>query len=125
MTAPAAPIIISAPSRNGRADGWESLGDIGRLDADGYLYLGDRLADMILRGGAQHLSGRDRGRGIGASARAFPASRSVLPDPEFGQRVHAIVELGPDTDAQAVSDGMGDFPRRPAQAATSTRKALK
>ena len=35
-----------------RADGWESLGDIGRLDADGYLYLGDRLADMILRGGA-------------------------------------------------------------------------
>src|SRR6202011_1936675 len=39
-----------------RADGWESLGDIGRLDADGYLYLGDRLADMILRGGAQHHS---------------------------------------------------------------------
>ena len=35
-----------------RPDGWESLGDIGRLDADGYLYLGDRLADMILRGGA-------------------------------------------------------------------------
>src|SRR5947207_2689486 len=31
-----------------RADGWESLGDIGRLDAEGYLYLGDRLADMIL-----------------------------------------------------------------------------
>ena len=35
-----------------RADGWESLGDIGRLDAEGYLYLGDRLADMVLRGGA-------------------------------------------------------------------------
>ena len=35
-----------------RPDGWESLGDIGRLDAEGYLYLGDRLADMILRGGA-------------------------------------------------------------------------
>src|SRR6202007_3037596 len=32
-----------------RADGWESLGDIGRLDADGYPYLG---ADMVLRGGA-------------------------------------------------------------------------
>jgi bile acid-coenzyme A ligase len=32
-----------------------------------------------------------------------------LPDPEFGQRVHAILELAPGTDAQAVADGMGDF----------------
>jgi bile acid-coenzyme A ligase len=32
-----------------------------------------------------------------------------LPDPEFGQRVHAILELGPDTDAQSVADGMGVF----------------
>ena len=54
-----------------RADGWESLGDIGRLDAEGYLYLGDRLADMILRGGANIYPARDRGRGIGASGRAF------------------------------------------------------
>ena len=46
------PTATSAP-RRGRADGgWESLGDIGWLDADGYLYLGDRSADMILTGGA-------------------------------------------------------------------------
>jgi bile acid-coenzyme A ligase len=32
--------------------GWESLGDMGHLDADGYLYLADRLIDMILVGGA-------------------------------------------------------------------------
>ena len=30
------------------ADGWESLGDIGHVDADGYVYITDRLADMIL-----------------------------------------------------------------------------
>ena len=32
--------------------GWESLGDIGHVDADGYVYITDRLADMILVGGA-------------------------------------------------------------------------
>ncbi len=32
--------------------GWESLGDMGMIDADGYLYLSDRQTDMILAGGA-------------------------------------------------------------------------
>ena len=32
--------------------GWESLGDIGWFDEDGYLYLADRRTDMILVGGA-------------------------------------------------------------------------
>lgn len=91
-----------------RADGWESLGDIGRLDADGYLYLGDRLADMILRGGANIYPAE-----VEAAVSAHPEVRSCvvvgLPDPEFGQRVHAILELTEGADAQAVADGMGDF----------------
>ena len=91
-----------------RPDGWESLGDIGRLDADGYLYLGDRLADMILRGGANIYPAE-----VEAAVSAHPEVRSCvvvgLPDPEFGQRVHAILELDDDVDAQAVADGMGDF----------------
>jgi bile acid-coenzyme A ligase len=91
-----------------RPDGWESLGDIGRLDADGYLYLGDRLADMILRGGANIYPAE-----VEALVSEHPNVRSCvvvgLPDPEFGQRVHAIFELDPATDAQSVADGMGDF----------------
>ena len=91
-----------------RADGWESLGDIGRLDEEGYLYLGDRLADMILRGGANIYPAE-----VEAAVSAHPKVRSCvvvgLPDPELGQRVHAIVELDPATDAQALADGMGDF----------------
>jgi bile acid-coenzyme A ligase len=91
-----------------RADGWESLGDIGRLDADGYLYLGDRLADMILRGGANIYPAE-----VEAAVMAHPDVRSCvavgLPDPEFGQRVHAILELNEEADPQSVADGMGGF----------------
>ena len=91
-----------------RSDGWESLGDIGRLDADGYLYLGDRLADMVLRGGANIYPAE-----VEAAVTAHPEVRSCvvvgLPDPEFGQRVHAILELDAVTDAQAVADSMADF----------------
>src|SRR5260370_36281019 len=91
-----------------RSDGWESLGDIGRLDADGYLYLGDRLADMILRGGANIYPAE-----VEAAVVAHPEVCSCvvvgLPDPEFGQRVHAILELTEVADAQSVIDGMPDF----------------
>ena len=49
-------------ARGATADGWESVGDMGYVDDDGYLYLGDRRTDMILCGGAQRLPGRGRGR---------------------------------------------------------------
>jgi bile acid-coenzyme A ligase len=91
-----------------RPDGWESLGDIGHLDEDGYLYLGDRLADMVLRGGANIYPAE-----VEAAVSAHPDVRSCvvvgLPDSEFGQRVHAILELDEKADAQAIADGMGDF----------------
>jgi bile acid-coenzyme A ligase len=91
-----------------RPDGWESLGDIGRIDAEGYLYLGDRLTDMILRGGANIYPSE-----IEAAVMAHPQVRSCiavgLPDPEFGQRIHAILELTDNVDAQSVIDGMSIF----------------
>ena len=91
-----------------RPDGWESLGDIGRLDAEGYLYLGDRLADMILRGGANIYPAE-----VEAAVTAHPDVRSCvvvgLPDPELGQRIHAILELVEATDADSVVGSMGGF----------------
>ena len=91
-----------------RPDGWESLGDIGRLDAEGYLYLGDRLADMILRGGANIYPAE-----VEAAVTAHPHVRSCvvvgLPDAELGQRIHAIIELVEAVDAMSVIGGMGGF----------------
>ncbi|HEU5480810.1 MAG TPA: AMP-binding protein, partial [Candidatus Tumulicola sp.] len=70
--------------------GWESLGDMGRIDADGYLYLSDRQSDMILSGGANIYPAE-----IEAALDEHPRVRSCavigLPDDDLGNRVHAIV----------------------------------
>lgn len=72
-------------------DGWESLGDLGWMDADGYLYLADRLQDMILSGGANIYPAE-----VEAVIQEHPAVRSCavigLPDEDRGNIVHAIVE---------------------------------
>jgi len=74
-----------------RVDGWESLGDMGWMDEEGYLYLADRQTDMILRGGANIYPAE-----VEAAIDAHPKVRSSavigLPDEELGQRVHAIVD---------------------------------
>lgn len=79
-----------------RDDGWESLGDMGWLDEDGYLYLGDRAADMILSGGANIYPAE-----VEFAIQEHPAVRSVavigLPDEDLGNRVHAIIEADPDS----------------------------
>ncbi len=89
---------IGATART-RTGGWESLGDMGWLDQDGYLYLGDRLQDMILTGGANVYPAE-----VEAALQEHPAVRSVavigLPDADMGNVVHAIVEADP----QAVSE---------------------
>jgi bile acid-coenzyme A ligase len=76
-------------------DGWESLGDMGHLDADGYLYLTDRMKDMILVGGANVYPAE-----VEAALDAHPRVRSScvigLPDEDLGERVHAIVQADGD-----------------------------
>lgn len=71
--------------------GWESLGDMGHLDADGYLYLGDRAADMILSGGANIYPAE-----VEAALQEHEGIHSCavigLPDEDKGNVVHAIIE---------------------------------
>jgi bile acid-coenzyme A ligase len=77
-----------------RPGGWESLGDMGWIDEDGYLYLADRSQDMILVGGSNVYPAE-----IESALNEHPAVRSCaaigLPDAERGSRVHAIVEADP------------------------------
>jgi len=80
------------------ADGWETLGDMGFLDEDGYLHLVERKSDMILVGGSNVYPAE-----IEAALDAHPAVRSSavigLPDEDLGSRIHAIVDaIAPVTD---------------------------
>ena len=71
--------------------GWESLGDIGWFDEDGYLYLADRRTDMILVGGSNVYPAE-----IEAALEEHPAVQSCavigFPDDDLGNRIHAIVQ---------------------------------
>ena len=77
-----------------REGGWESLGDMGYLDVEGYLYLGDRAADMILSGGANIYPAE-----VEAALQEHGGIHSCavigLPDEDKGNTVHAILEADP------------------------------
>ena len=69
---------------------WESYGDMGSLDEDGYLYLSDRRTDMVISGGANIFPAEIEGA-LEAHPGVGGAVVVGLPDADLGQRVHAIV----------------------------------
>lgn len=71
---------------------WESLGDLGRLDEDGYLYLSDRRTDLILSGGA-NIYPAEVEAALDSHPEILSSAVVGLPDEDLGQRVHAIVQL--------------------------------
>ena len=85
-------------------DGWESLGDMGWMDDDGYLYIADRRTDLILAGGANIYPAE-----VEAALEEHPAMLSCavigIPDDDLGQRVHAIVQLS----EEVSDDGLRAF----------------
>jgi acyl-CoA synthetase (AMP-forming)/AMP-acid ligase II len=76
------------------ADGWFKSGDAGYLDADGYLYIHDRIKDMIISGGENIYPAE-----IESALMSHPgvADAAVLgvPDDEWGEAVKAIVVRAP------------------------------
>jgi len=88
---------VGAEAR-GDAAGWETLGDVGSLDADGFLYLSDRDSDMILVGGSNVYPAE-----IEAALTEHPSVADAcvvgLPDDDLGNVPHALV-----SEVDAVTD---------------------
>jgi bile acid-coenzyme A ligase len=82
---------IGAPMPEVTPDGFTTFGDLGRLDEEGYLYVADRRVDMIVSGGANIYPAE-----VEMALSGHPGVRDVvvvgLEDPEWGRRVHAVVE---------------------------------
>jgi bile acid-coenzyme A ligase len=74
------------------ADGWETLGDMGYLDEEGFLYLVDRRTDLVITGGANVYPAEVEGA-IESHPAVIACAVIGLPDDDLGAVVHAIVQV--------------------------------
>ena len=108
----------NAPEKTEAA--WEgdyfTVGDLGWVDDDGYVYLADRRTDLILSGGV-NVYPAEVETALIEDDDVVDAAVFGLPDERMGQRVHAVVELRPGAvrDAEALlgrlADHLADFKR--------------
>jgi acyl-CoA synthetase (AMP-forming)/AMP-acid ligase II len=94
--------------------GWTTIGDMGYLDADGYLYLADRKNFMIISGGVNIYPAEIEGCLILHPAVA-DAAVFGLPDPEMGEFVQAVIQL---------ADGVAGTPELAAELTTFARQHI-
>ena len=90
-------------------DEWLTVGDVGYMDADGFLYIVDRVRDMIISGGVNIYSAE-----IENVLHEHPAIRDVavfgVPDEEWGESVHVAVQL---KDGECITlDELQEFARQ-------------
>jgi long-chain acyl-CoA synthetase len=73
-------------------DNWATTGDIGHLDDEGYLYLTDRRAFMIISGGV-NIYPQEVENALTLHPKIFDVAVIGVPDPEMGEEVKAVVQL--------------------------------
>lgn len=83
---------LGAPPIRSAEDGYFSVGDLGWLDEDGYLYISDRRPDMIVTGG-KNVYSKEVENAIFDYPGVTDAVVIGIPDEEWGRRVHAILEV--------------------------------
>ncbi|WP_406282639.1 long-chain-fatty-acid--CoA ligase [Embleya sp. NBC_00896] len=90
------------PEETGQAlrGGWMHTGDLGFMDAEGYVTVVDRLKDMIVTG-AENVYSAEVENAVNAHPDVAGCAVIGLPDPTWGERVHAVVVLHPDRELTA------------------------
>ncbi len=76
------------------AGGWYHTGDAARRDQDGYLYIVDRLKDMIISGG-ENVYSIEVEAALASHPGVSEAAVFGIPDPHWGEAVHAVVSVTP------------------------------
>lgn len=96
------------------ADGWGTLGDVGHLDDEGFLFLSDRKIDMIISGGVNIYPAEIEGVLVN-HPRVADAAVFGIPDDEMGEQVRAAVELvdgvAADEDPEALVEELRELVR--------------
>ena len=71
--------------------GWNTMGDVGYLDEDGYLYLTDRKANMIISGGV-NIYPQETENVLTLHPKVLDAAVFGIPNEDFGEEVKAVVQ---------------------------------
>jgi fatty-acyl-CoA synthase len=96
------------------AQGWSTLGDIGYIDEEGYLYLTDRKAYMIISGGV-NIYPQETENVLVGHPMVIDAAVFGIPNPEMGEEVKAVVQL---------ADGIKPSPELAAELLAFCRQSL-
>jgi acyl-CoA synthetase (AMP-forming)/AMP-acid ligase II len=80
-------------SRDPKGRGWSTLGDVGYLDADNFLYLTDRKAFMIISGGV-NIYPQEAENVLVNHPKVVDVAVFGVPNDDFGEEVKAVVESG-------------------------------
>ena len=82
---------INAPPIELMPDGYRSVGDMGYVDEEGYLYFADRRSDIIVTGG-ENVFAVEVENAVMSHPQVLDAVVVGIPDPEWGRRIHAVIE---------------------------------
>src|SRR6266851_4903337 len=85
------------PSATADVEGWVATGDLGRLDAEGYLYVVGRSKDVIIRGG-ENIASVHVEQALLTHPDVIEAAVVALPHPDLGEEVGAALLLRPGAD---------------------------
>jgi acyl-CoA synthetase (AMP-forming)/AMP-acid ligase II len=80
-------------------DGWFRTGDLGRVDADGFVFVEDRLKDMIISGG-ENIYSPEVERVLAEHPAVMEVAVIGVPDDTWGEAVKAVVSLRPGAEAE-------------------------
>ena len=76
------------------ARGWGTYGDLGHVDADGFLFISDRRTDLIISGGV-NIYPQEAENVLAMHPAVEDLAVIGVPNPDFGQEVKAVVQLKP------------------------------
>ena len=82
-------------------DGWLHTGDIGRFDDEGFIYIVDRIKDIIIRG-SENISSAEVEAALFVHPAVAEAAAIGLPHPSLGEEVGAVISLRPGVSADDV-----------------------
>ena len=103
-------------TRSSQRDGFFSVGDVGRVDADGYYYLESRKHDMVISGGV-NIYPREIEDHLSTHPAILEAAVIGVPDPEWGETLRAFIVLRNGqtlTETEVVTycrEGLADYKR--------------